>query len=82
MFYDSFNYSFLSSVQLLYLPPFQLFWCEFFETGVTTQVFFINLDADAFIYLFIFFKVQFYSNLGSNFTLLTKKKQSKTYIWS
>ena len=55
MFYDSFNYSFLSSVQLLYLPPFQLFWCEFFETGVTTQVFFINLDADAFIFYFLFF---------------------------
>ena len=67
MFYDSFNYSFLSSVQLLYLPPFQLFWCEFFETGVTTQVFFINLDADAFIFYFLFFKVQFYSNLGSNY---------------
>ena len=55
MFYDSFNYSFLSSVQLLYLPPFQLFWCEFFETGVTTQVFFINLDADAFIFYFLKF---------------------------
>ena len=67
MFYDSFNYSFLSSVQLLYLPPFQLFWCEFFETGVTTQVFFINLDADAFIFYFLFFEVQFYSNLGSNY---------------
>ena len=67
MFYDSFNYSFLSSVQLLYLPPFQLFWCEFFETGVTTRVFFINLDADAFIFYFLFFEVQFYSNLGSNY---------------